>query len=101
GVLMTFGPDPRKNPQAAPIVKVLKEKGYDPAGYTLYSYGAVQIVAEAIKMAGAADSAKAIPIMLKTNFKTVLGDISFNAKGDLTAPAFTIYRWHNGQYEER
>ena len=43
GVRMTFGPDPRKRKTAAAIVKTFKDKGYDPEGYTLYTYAAFQI----------------------------------------------------------
>ena len=42
GVLMTFSPDPRKNPSAAPVVAEFKKQKYEPEGYTLYTYGAIQ-----------------------------------------------------------
>ena len=44
GVLFTFGPDPRKRPTAAAIVKKFKDKGIDPEGYMLYTYAAFQVV---------------------------------------------------------
>jgi branched-chain amino acid transport system substrate-binding protein len=101
GVLMTFGPDPRKKPEAAAAVKAFKAKGYDPEGYTLYSYAATQVLADAIKNAGAADVAKVSANMHSATFKTVLGDIAFDAKGDIKAPAYVIYRWNKGSYAER
>src|SRR4030065_586151 len=42
GTLMTFSPDPRKNPAAAELVKRLKDKGIEPEGYVLYPYAAPQ-----------------------------------------------------------
>src|SRR5665213_3618215 len=47
GTLMTFPPDPRNLPAAQPIVAEFKKDGYDPEGYTLYTYAAVQVFAEA------------------------------------------------------
>src|ERR1700754_1294899 len=44
GTLMSFGPEPRNNPNAKDIVAEFKAKGYDPQGYTLYSYAAMQIM---------------------------------------------------------
>ena len=44
GTLMSFGPDPRNNPAAKDMVAEFKAKGYDPEGYTLYSYAAMQII---------------------------------------------------------
>ena len=35
GTLMTFSPDPRNNPEAAPLVKKFKAAGIEPEGYVL------------------------------------------------------------------
>src|SRR5918911_1175447 len=59
GTLMTFSPDPRKNPGAAPIVEEFRKKGIEPDGYTLYSYAAVQTWAQAVEKA--AGGAKQMP----------------------------------------
>ena len=42
GTLMTFSPDPRNNPEAAPLVKKFKAAGIEPEGYVLYSYAALK-----------------------------------------------------------
>ena len=47
GTLFTFGPDPRKKPTAKAIVERFKAKGIDPEGYTLYTYAAMQVWAQA------------------------------------------------------
>ncbi len=52
GTLMTFPPDPRNNPNAADAVKKFRDAGFEPEAYTLYSYAALQIIAEAAKAAG-------------------------------------------------
>src|SRR6201993_2148095 len=51
GTLMTFGPEPRNNPNAKAAVDSFKAKGFDPQGYTLYSYAAVQIMKQAAEKA--------------------------------------------------
>jgi len=47
GTLMTFGPDPRKNPAAAEVVNKFAAKNINPEAYTLYSYAAMQVIAMA------------------------------------------------------
>ena len=100
GVLMTFGPDPRKNADAKPVVEQLRKAGYEPEGYTLYSYASVQVFADAMKQAGANDAAKVTAAMHKDKFKTVLGELGFDAKGDVLAPAYVMYIWKKGAYAE-
>ena len=53
GTLMTFAPDPRKNPAAKELVEKFRAAGFEPEAYTLYSYAALQIVAAAANKAGA------------------------------------------------
>jgi branched-chain amino acid transport system substrate-binding protein len=99
GTLMTFSPDPRKNPVAAPVVAKFKEKGIDPEGYTLYTYGAVQAWVQAATKAGSFDSEKVLPVLKSQKFETVLGPIGFDAKGDVTAPGYVFYVWKDGKYD--
>ena len=33
------------------------------------------------------------------SFKTVIGELAFDAKGDQKAPGFVVYRWQGGQYD--
>jgi len=100
GTLMTFSPDPARNPVAKPIVDKFLKQGYKPEGYTLYSYGTLQAWAQAVTKAGstkAADVAKVLKSGQK--FDTVLGSIGFDAKGDVTAPGYVVYVWHDGKYD--
>lgn len=100
GVLMSFSPDPRNKPEAKGAIEALRKSGYEPEGYTLYSYAAVQAIADAIARTGAADPVKAAQMLRRGSVKTVLGDIGFNAKGDVTGSSYVLYRWHNGKYAE-
>src|SRR4051795_2441220 len=97
GTLMTFSPDPRKNPNAKDVVAKFKAKNYEPEAYTLYSYAAAQILAEAAKQAGSTDGKKVADVMKGGKpFKTVIGDISFDKKGDITRPDYVMYVWKKG-----
>jgi branched-chain amino acid transport system substrate-binding protein len=97
GTLMTFSPDPTKNPASADLVAKFRAAGYEPEGYTLYSYAAMQVIAAAAKAAGSNDPmAVADAIKAKGPFKTAIGDLGFNAKGDITRPDYVMYKWSKG-----
>jgi branched-chain amino acid transport system substrate-binding protein len=97
GTLMTFSPDPRKNPNAKDVVAKFKAKNYEPEAYTLYSYAAAQILADAAKQASSTDGKKISDVMKAGKpFKTVIGDISFDKKGDITRPDYVMYVWKKG-----
>ena len=97
GTLMTFAPDPRKNPNAQEAVKKFRAKNFEPEAYTLYSYAATQILVEAAKQANSTDGKKISDAMKSGKpFKTVIGDISFDKKGDITRPDYVMYVWKKG-----
>jgi branched-chain amino acid transport system substrate-binding protein len=101
GVRMTFGPDPRKRKTAAAIVKTFKDKGYDPEGYTLYTYASLQIWAQAVTKAKTTDPKKVAETMRSGKWDTVLGPISFDKKGDITTIDYVFYVWKkDGTYAE-
>lgn len=99
GTLMTFSPDPRKNPEAAPIVEEFRANGIEPEGYTLYTYGAIQAWKQAVETVGSPDPRKVAEELHKGGFNTVLGEISFDEKGDVTAPGYVFYVWEDGSYD--
>ncbi|HEY1452442.1 MAG TPA: branched-chain amino acid ABC transporter substrate-binding protein, partial [Roseiarcus sp.] len=97
GTLMTFGPEPRKNPNAKDAVDAFKAKGFDPQGYTLYSYAAVQIIKQAAEKANSLDPKKVAAVMHSgMPFHTVIGDISYDKKGDRTTVDYVWYVWKKG-----
>ncbi len=58
GVLMTFGADPRLIPDGKAVVEKFRAGGFEPEGYTLYSYASIQALAAAFNGAGANDPPK-------------------------------------------
>src|SRR5271170_1082572 len=97
GTLMTFGPEPRLNPNAKDAVAAFRAKGFDPQGYTLYSYAAVQIIKQAAEKANSLDPKKVAEVMHSgMTFHTVIGDISYDKKGDRTTVDYVWYVWKKG-----
>ena len=95
GTLMTFPPDPRNRPEAAAIVERFRtQRRFDPQAYTLYSYAAVQIFQQAAIATNSLDPRK-IAEYMRTGavFKTVIGDISYDKKGDITRADYVTYTW--------
>jgi branched-chain amino acid transport system substrate-binding protein len=99
GTIFTFFPDPRPHPAAADVVKRFREEGYEPEGYTLFNYAAVQVWAQAVEKAGTVVSDKVIAALRSNEFATVLGPISFDAKGDVEQTTFDWYVWKEAVYE--
>jgi branched-chain amino acid transport system substrate-binding protein len=108
GTLMTFAPDPRTNPKNKDIVDVFRKKrGFEPQAYTLYSYAAVQIIKQAAEAAKSLDPRKVSDVMHSGKaFDTVLGDIAFDKKGDVSNDGYVVggkkkdryvlYTWKKG-----
>jgi branched-chain amino acid transport system substrate-binding protein len=94
GTLMSFGPDPRNDPAAKDVVTRFRAKGFEPEAYTLYSYAAVQIIKQAAEKANSLDPKNVAEVMHSgVIFKTVIGDIAYDKKGDRTNADYVMYAW--------
>jgi branched-chain amino acid transport system substrate-binding protein len=94
GTLMTYGPDPRNKPDAKKVVEEFRAKKFEPEAYTLYSYAGVQIIKQAAEAAKSLDPKKVAEKMHSgMQFKTVLGDIAYDKKGDITKLDYVMYVW--------
>ncbi|MBL8670909.1 MAG: branched-chain amino acid ABC transporter substrate-binding protein [Alphaproteobacteria bacterium] len=100
GLLMTFPPDPRGLAGAKAVVDRFKAEKYDPEGYTLYTYAAVQVWSQAVEKAKSTEMAKVAAAIRANSFNTVVGPISYNAKGDIKQSAYVWYVWKDGKYTE-
>jgi branched-chain amino acid transport system substrate-binding protein len=100
GTLMTFSPDPRKNPAAAEVVKRFKDKGVEPEGYVLYTYAAVQAWKQAVEKAKSTEVGDVVKAMNDNEFDTVIGKFKFNEKGDPNLPPYAVFVWSKGGYEQ-
>ncbi len=98
GILFTFVADPRQKAEAAPVVARFRAENFEPDGYTLFTYAAVQAWAEAVDKAGMLEPQAVIASLRDNQFDTVLGRIDFNEKGDITGQNWTWYVWQDGNY---
>jgi len=93
GTYFTFGPDMRLKPEAEDVAAAIRdEDAFEPEGYTLYSYGAVQAWAQAVQQAGSLKLEAVIEALKTGSFDTVLGKIGFDAKGDVTG--ISTFVWY-------
>jgi branched-chain amino acid transport system substrate-binding protein len=101
GTLFTFGPDPRKRPTAKAAIQKFQSRGINPEGYTLYAYAAVQVWAQAVAKIGSTDARRVAERLKGGDWNTVLGELSFDSKGDIRHIDYVIYRWDaRGGYAE-
>jgi branched-chain amino acid transport system substrate-binding protein len=106
GTLMTFSPDPRTNPANKTIIDLFRsQRMFEPQAYTLYSYASVQIIKQAAERAKTLDPKKVAEVMRSGMvFNTVLGDLSFDKKGDVSEyvvggvkkDRYVLYIWRKG-----
>jgi branched-chain amino acid transport system substrate-binding protein len=92
GTPMMAATDARQNSQAKNVVDRFRAENFEPLGYTLYAYAAVEVWAEAVERAGSLEQKAVIKSMHRGQFDTVLGQIGFDAKGDVTG--FEPWQWY-------
>lgn len=99
GALFTNATDALKNPDSAEAAKVLKEKGIPAEAFTLNAYAAVEVLKAGIEKAGKAANATAVATALKSGepVQTSIGKLAYDKKGDLSSPAFSMFKWVGGK----
>ena len=98
GTLFTFFADPRQNAEAATVVQRFRAAGFEPEGYTLFTYAAVQAWAQAAEKSGSLQLQAMIASLREHQFDTVLGSIDFDEKGDVTTQSPIWYVWRGSEY---
>ena len=83
------------------MVQAFRAKNVDPEGYVLYTYAAIQIWAAAAAKINNLDPRRIADAMKSQGpWQTVLGEIAFDRKGDVTVPDYVFYVWKNGSYSQ-
>ena len=98
GMAFTFLPAAELLPTAHDAVDRLKGKGKKADGYTLYAYASVQLFAAAMNRAKSTHTDAVAADLQKGDIPTVLGNVSFDDKGDNLLPSWRVYRWSDGAY---
>lgn len=82
---------------AKDVVASFRADKYEPEGYTLNSYAAIQAWAAAVTKAGSTDGAKVAEALRSGPVPTAIGELTFDAKGDLTKVNYAWYVYHDGK----
>ena len=100
GVMFTNAAEARNLPSAQDVVKEFRLQGYEPEGYTLSTYAAIQVWAMAVAKAGTTDSEKVAGMLRSQSWDTIIGKVAFDPKGDLTSSTYVWYVFKGGNYSE-
>jgi len=100
GVMFTNAAEARNLPSAKSVVESFRKDGFEPEGYTLSTYAAIQVWAAAVKKAGGTDAEKVAAALRSSDWDTVIGKLGFDAKGDLKKATYVWYVFKDGNYAE-
>ncbi len=100
GVMFTNAAEARNLPSAKAVVDEIRKGGFEPEGYTLNTYAAIQVWAMAANEAGTTDPEKVAEVLRSKDWDTVVGTIGFNDSGDLKSAAYVWYVFEDGNYHE-
>ncbi|MBF0178012.1 MAG: branched-chain amino acid ABC transporter substrate-binding protein [Magnetococcales bacterium] len=100
-VYMTFGRDARKIYTGRKVVESFRKAGYEPEGYTLYSYATLQSIAAAMTATRSEQGDLLAQWLHSNKVDTIMGSKAWDAKGDLQVTDYVMYRWSSdGTYQE-
>jgi branched-chain amino acid transport system substrate-binding protein len=97
GVLMSFPPKAEDDPKNAALVKKFRDSKYEPAGYTLFTYAAVKVWADAATKAKSTEAAAVAAALRQGSYDSAVGPLSYDQKGDIKNPVYDIYVWKDGK----
>jgi branched-chain amino acid transport system substrate-binding protein len=100
GTMFTNAAEARNLPTAVKVVEEFRAEGFEPEGYTLSTYAAIQVWAQAVEKAGSTDAEKVAETMRGGSWDTVIGKLAFDDKGDLTASTYVWYVFKDGNYNQ-
>jgi len=99
GVLITFPPDPSHDRRNQALTAKYLAQGYKPEAFTFYSYAAVEIWGQAVAASNSTTVDKVSHALKNGKFDSVLGKVSFDVRGDISAPGFVIYAFNRGEID--
>ena len=97
--LVSFPTDPTISSFAKGLAADMKLLGEVPDGPALPAYAAAQLYFAAAESGPHTGHGIAATLKSGTVYQTILGPMSFNAKGDGQALRFSWFSWNNGQYQ--
>lgn len=91
GTLMTMAPDPRRLPEPR---SAKTPRAPEADTFAAQSYAAVEVLRQGMEAAKSAEPRKIADVLHAGKpLRTVIGEIAFDAKGDLAKPAYELFIW--------
>lgn len=79
------------------VERYKKRFGYAPVLNSPFAYDAVGVIVDAMKRAQSTEPAKILAAMPATDYRGVLGETQFDAKGDLRHGVISLYKYIGGK----
>jgi branched-chain amino acid transport system substrate-binding protein len=98
GTLFTARGDLVPSRDTEAVLAEFRARGLGERSFGIGGYAAVQVWAQAVERAGTFDPAVLARMLHRGRFDTVLGRVSFDAKGDLEGASWQWQMWRNGTY---
>jgi branched-chain amino acid transport system substrate-binding protein len=80
------------------VIGKLQQHGYSDTGYTVVSYSVVEAFAAAVQGTNSVDAEKMAAWLRSHSVNTAIGEVSWDAKGDIQQNHYAWYVWHQGVY---
>lgn len=87
-------------PSAKAVVEQFRAENYEPEGYTLSTYAAIEAWAKAANAVGSTESEAIADYMRKNSIDTVIGTLGWDDKGDLKDPSYAWFLWKDGKFSQ-
>ncbi|MBJ7222108.1 MULTISPECIES: branched-chain amino acid ABC transporter substrate-binding protein [unclassified Brenneria] len=95
GMLVTLPKRYDQVPANQPVVDALKAKKLDPTGpFVWTTYAALQSLTTAMQRSGSMEPEELVSDLKAKPVDTVMGPLSWDAKGDLKGFEFGVFEWH-------
>jgi branched-chain amino acid transport system substrate-binding protein len=100
GTVFPFPADPKRWPNAEKAVTAIRASGFEPDGFTLFSYAVIEALAEGVRKAGRVDGLAVSQALRREPVMTIFGPTSFDAKGDAQGITYELNLWQDGRYRK-
>jgi branched-chain amino acid transport system substrate-binding protein len=98
GTIFSARPSIHHDLDAAGIRAAFRLRGLGPGTGGTGAYAAVELWAQAVERAGTTDLAAVARELRRGHYRTMLGPVAFDRKGDLRGAAWQMQVWTDGDY---
>lgn len=99
GIFFTFGPAVEEMPQAGRFYGAFKARYGELGPYSVYAYDAAGVLLQAIELAKTTSGDSLVRVLHTAKFTGAMGELAFDAKGDITAAPYVIWTVKGGEFK--